>query len=296
MKLIALMLALTLEHFASNWLHLRELGWFDPFLGFVLRRARASGRVVATLSFVAALALLLLPVGWVSVVLSADTLIWDAAYLAFAVVVLFFCLGPRDLGNEVGDYCAALDRGDEERSRSVLAELADVPASAANVDTASVEDAVFVQANNRIFAVVFWFVLLGPVGAWLFRLSDLARKRAVAFADDPAEPAFVDRLAIAFHGVLAWLPARLAVIGYALGGSFDEAFDRWRNFHSAEGDPFYRGSERLLRFAGRAAMSGFLAQPENSSAGARNAMRLVTRTVWIWTTVVALMTLFGWAV
>ena len=293
MKLIALILALTLEHFASGWLHLRELRWFDPLLDLALRYAQKGPRIVAALLIVAVLTLLLLPVWWLSAVLRAETFVWDAAYLAFAVVVLFFCLGPRDLGNEIADYCAAFDRGEGGHARRVLAELGDTPQDEDPGPAATVEDAVFVQANNRIFAVVFWFVWLGPVGAWLFRLSDLIRKRTVAL---PAEGAFAPAFVDALHGALAWLPARLAVIGYALGGSFDEAFDSWRNFHRLPEEPFYRSSERLAKTAGRAAMSGFLAQPENSSAGARNAMRLVTRTVWIWTTVIALMTLFGWAV
>ena len=30
--------------------------------------------------------------------------------------------------------------------------------------TATIERAIYVQANNRIFGVVFWFLLLGPAG------------------------------------------------------------------------------------------------------------------------------------
>jgi membrane protein required for beta-lactamase induction len=47
---------------------------------------------------------------------------------------------------------------------------------------------------------------------------------------------------------------------------------------------------------GRAAMSGILDEPANSSQAARNAMRLVTRTLFLWMIVIALMTIFGWAV
>ena len=35
------------------------------------------------------------------------------------------------------------------------------------------ERAIYVQANNRIFGVVFWFLVLGPTGAWAFRVLDL---------------------------------------------------------------------------------------------------------------------------
>jgi membrane protein required for beta-lactamase induction len=294
MKLIALILGLMLEHFASGWLHLRELSWFDSFFDASLTYARSRGRVVAALIIGAAVAIPLIPIWWVSLKLQASAFAWDAGYLLFAVAVLFFCLGPRDLGNEVDDYCASLDRGDREAAERVLFELRETRSAPGASSVEAVEDAVFVQANNRIFAVVFWFMVLGPVGAWLFRLSDLLRKRA--FIAESAAPAAALSIADTLHGLLAWIPARLAVVGYAFGGSFDEAFDSWRNFRGEPGVPFYRSNEQLIGTAGRAAMSGFLAQPANSSAAARNAMRLVTRTLFIWTTVIALMTLFGWAV
>jgi membrane protein required for beta-lactamase induction len=43
-------------------------------------------------------------------------------------------------------------------------------------------------------------------------------------------------------------------------------------------------------------MTRALEEPTNSSAGARNAMRLVTRTLFLWITLLALMTIAGWAV
>jgi membrane protein required for beta-lactamase induction len=164
-------------------------------------------------------------------------------------------------------------------------------------DIEVVEEAILVQAPHRLFGVVFWFILLGPAGAWLFRISDLLRRRA-AFESvrDPmltqnALPA-VERI----YGVLNWLPSRLAALGYALSGSFDDALNAWRSYQRATGVPFERSNDQVVARVGRAAMTGFLDQPSNSSAAARNAMRLVTRTLFIWVTVIALMTIFGLAV
>src|SRR5690606_1293826 len=95
------------------------------------------------------------------------------------------------------------------------------------------------------------------------------------------------------HGVLAWIPARLAALGYALAGSFDDAVNAWRGVAPAAGKPFHVHTERLSAVVGKAAMTGFLERPANSSAAARNALRLVLRTLFIWITVIALMTIFG---
>jgi len=158
-------------------------------------------------------------------------------------------------------------------------------------------EAIFVQATNRIFGVVFWFIILGPVGAWLFRLSDLLRQRlafetARGLQDMGGALAAVETA----HGVLVWVPARLSAIGYAFGGSFDDALNGWRSYELRENLPFHRSNDEIVARVGKAAMTGVLAEPSNSSAAARNAMRLVTRTLFIWVTVIAAMTLFGWAV
>src|SRR5690606_16623346 len=163
--------------------------------------------------------------------------------------------------------------------------------------TELVEDAVFGQATNRIFGVAFWFVVLGPVGAWLFRVSDLLRRRAVfeAGRGSPTVRAALPAVDVV-HGLLAFVPARLAALGYALSGSFDDAINSWRGLATPERLPIHEGNTRVAAEVGKAAMTGFLEQPANSSAAARNSLRLVMRTLFIWVIVIALMTIFGWAV
>jgi AmpE protein len=292
-KLLALILGLAIEHFATQLLHLREIRWFDGYFDWALERASKSKPPLDYVIVGGALVLPLIPVLWVSVTLMRTAVPWDLPYLAFAVLIVFFCLGPRDLGNEVDEYCGALDHGDTEAAGRLLRELCEAERPD-QTQIEAVEEAVFVQATNRMFGVVFWFVALGPVGAWLYRLSDLLRRRAAfrSFRDDAPEAAAVE----AIHGILAWLPVRLAGVGYALSGSFDDAFNGWRSYEPGPSEPFYRSNDKLIARIGKTAMTGFLEQPTNSSAAARNSMRLVNRTLFIWVTVIAFMTLFGWAV
>ena len=296
MKLIALILGLGLEHIATQVLHLRELRWFDAYFDLGLKRLKTLNTWLTLLAISLILVIPLIPVLWVSVVLRGTAIPWDLPYLLFAVLVVFFCLGPRDLGTEVDEYCSALSGGDTERSEAVLTELCEGDHSGAN-DIDAVEEAIFVQATNRIFGVVFWFIVLGPVGAWLFRVSDLLRQR-VAYENSRYPDSFGRVLAAveSVHGVLVWIPARLAAIGYALSGSFDDAFNCWRSYKLKDELPFHRSNDEVVACVGKAAMTGFLEEAPNSSAAARNAMRLVTRTLFIWITVIAVMTLFGWAV
>jgi membrane protein required for beta-lactamase induction len=154
-------------------------------------------------------------------------------FVAFGAFVLLFSLGPRDLKTEVDDYIEALGRGDREAAARVAREIMEHDAGQrTGVGPDTLEEAIFVQTNNRLFGVVFWFMLLGPAGAWLFRVSDLMRRRAVFEYRGRAEssgqvPDFVEALH-AIYGVLAWAPARLLSLGYALAGSFEQALGEWR--------------------------------------------------------------------
>lgn len=303
MKLIALILGLVLERVATELLHLRELRWFDRYYdaGFGCAQRFRGWFVHAVIVLV--LAVPAVPVLLASIALRGEEawlpvtgITWDLPYLLFAVLVVFLCLGPRDLGNEVDDYCGALDAGDEQRARNVLFELAESEPDDSG-DTELVEDAIFIQATNRIFGVVFWFVLLGPVGAWLYRISDMLHRRVVFESNrNPELEIRVRPVVESVYGVLKWIPARLAALGYALTGGFDAALDSWRGLGGGPEAPFHTANDKLVARVGRAAMTGTLDEPSNSAAAARNSMRLVTRTLFLWVTILAVMTIFGWAV
>jgi membrane protein required for beta-lactamase induction len=218
--------------------------------------------------------------------------------LAFAVLVLLLSFGPRDLSDEVDDYVAALERGDREEAARRAKELLEADAGGREgALREAVEEAVFVQANNRIFGVIFWFMLLGPAGAWLFRVSDLMRRRAAfeAARSGAEVQSFGGALAI-LHGLLGWVPARLAAGTYALAGSFEDAVGNWRIAVDRAAEGLLDRSEGLLARVGRASLQPSLAQlpPETlDAATARGAWRIVSRSTWIWLVAIAALVLAG---
>ena len=291
MHLIALILGLIIERLATQLLHLRELRWFDGYFDIgLVQIARLEGWV-AMLGVLGLLAVPVLPVLLIS--LAFTDVWWDLPYLAFAVIVLLFSLGPRDLGEEVDEYCDAVEREDAERADRVAREL--LEADGADDDDETVVRAVFIQANNRIFGVVFWFMVLGPVGAWLFRVGDLFRRRAVLEAERDPTMAKARENIEAVHGLLGFIPARLAALGYAISGSFDHAFSCWRTYAAAAGAPLHQINDEIVACVGCGALSLVAGDTQSPDHGARKAMRLVTRTIFVWTTVIALITLPGWA-
>lgn len=296
MSLLALLLALAIERGLTRLFHLREPRWRDRYYDWMARRlagGSSGSRVPAAL---VALLLPVLPVALLDRMLGGHLL--DLPQLAFAVVALLASFGPRDLRDEVDDYVAALERGDrEEASRRAKVLLESDATGRGTGLREAVEEAIFVQANNRIFGVILWFMLLGPAGAWLFRVSDLLRRRGAFEAARSGAPAqsFGGALAV-LHGLLAWIPARLVAATYALAGSFEDAVGNWRIAVDRATESVLDRSEDLLARVGKASLQPSLAglRPEAlDAATARGAWRVVSRSTWIWLAAIALLVLAG---
>jgi len=181
MTLLALLIGLVVERLATQLFHLRRLRWLESFIDKGFRQIERFANWPAVIPIALLALLLILPV--FLVLFSLKDTLYGVANLVLSIVVLFFSLGPKDIGEDVDEYCRAVEEDDEERIRTTSKVLleADVPEIAGD-RIRKVEEAVCIQANNRLFAVIFWFVLFGPygaLGAWAYRVTDLIRRRAV---------------------------------------------------------------------------------------------------------------------
>lgn len=78
------------------------------------------------------------------------------------------------------------------------------------------------RAHFEIFAPIFWFILLGPGGVLLYRLS-----QSIKQAWNGAESDFT-RVAHRVFYWLDWLPSRFTAISFAVVGDFEDALFCWR--------------------------------------------------------------------
>ena len=218
LTLIAVVLALVLGHVAPSLIGLRRYGWFVSWLQWL-------GRVFGGQSAWQGRFGLLLGVGLpVLLVATVQLLLGQSLYglplFLFALAVLVYTWGPRDLDLDVD---AVVDARSAEARRTAAAAL--FPEGGEPVlEGPSLVEAVFRCALWRWFGVLFWFLLLGPAGAVLYRLISLSAQgesqRVLPEAQSEAARLFV--------AVLNWPVAHLMTFGLALAANFDGVLAAWR--------------------------------------------------------------------
>jgi adenosylcobinamide-phosphate synthase len=163
---------------------------------------------------------------------------WPFAVL-WSVAVLYVTLGFRQFSHHFTNIRDALDAGDEERARELLAQWQQVDASElprSEIVRHVIEYSVL-AAHRHVFGVLAWFSVLaafgmGPAGAVLYRMSEFVTrywKHRSRTLTQPASAALQSAAARAWSTV-DWLPARITAIAFAVVGSFEEAIDCWRNY------------------------------------------------------------------
>lgn len=180
-----------------------------------------------------------------AVTLAVHIALWSLnPVLAFAwsVGILYITLGFRQFSHYFTDIRDALDDGDEDTARELLARWRQVDASElprSEIVRHVIEFSVL-AAHRHVFGVLGWFSILaalglGPAGAVMYRMSEfvgrywLYKSKALKAAGEGASPALQDAATRAW-GVIDFLPARVTALGFAVVGSFEDAIDAWRNY------------------------------------------------------------------
>lgn len=278
MALISIILCLLLDRTLRHLHDLRDLSWFEHFTGLLSNLIPINNNLVK-------LVLILLPL--LVVILLAQLLLIDflfgIPYFVFGIIVLLYCLGPACLSNDIEAYLDARSLGDDEEALHYAGTLTETAASTVpDQQTSDVTRAILHIANQRVFSVLFWFVVLGPVGAVVYRMLTNISKRD---EDDP-----LVQHAKLFQSVIAWIPAHLLASGYALTGHFDGAFRAYQS-RTHESDISIANYDVLVT-TGLGALRGQEVTDEISSI--RGARDLVMRSIMVWVAVLALLTLGGW--
>jgi len=288
MSLISILICLAAESYWEKVDHFRQYDRFDDYYTWVLDKLEGqSFRDTAVGVLLTIMPLVLL-------VLLLESLLGGLASLLgflFGLVVLLYTLGPRSLVRDVNAYLEAAEVGDHDTAKQQAGLILQRQVTEKPDELAQrVKEAILVQTNDRLVAVMFWFALLGPVGAVLFRLTSMLHERVAGESSGYA------RAAHDLFWIMNWIPARLCILGYALAGNFIDTVSHWRGMS----DFWACESEALLLKSGLGSLRQDLREDDDIAPqgdvilSVHHAMALMKRTIIVLLTVLALMTLAGW--
>ncbi len=296
MVILSVILALIAERFLLDQETYRHSGWFKKYLNWCHRQSLGEWINSGTAGVIGSLLPPLAAVALIQALL--HHVLGGVLEFLFATGVLLYCLGPRNLDRQVEDFVDAWDEGDQDKASEIVQDLvADDPPGSQQDFTRTVTDGILKQACYRIFGILFWFMVLGPLGALLYRLSrDLHTGVAVDMEPDKEFLNSVRRLL----EILNWLPARITAASYALAGNFQEAIIGWRgkNELEREEESAFASADQVLILSGRGAL-GLEHAPEAQTTDAPShhaeaALGLIWRSLTIWVALPAITVFTFW--
>lgn len=157
--------------------------------------------------------LVLLPVLLLAFLLTAlEPLAYGWLSLPLHLLVLLYSLGRGHGKRELGPFRDAWRRGDHEAATLVAERDLGLRAADAPALLRAVEAQLLWRSHQDFFAVIFWYVLLGPVAAFAYRL--------LALTLEHAESHGIRERAGQLKHAFDWLPVRVLLASFGLVGNF----------------------------------------------------------------------------
>ncbi|RMH94165.1 cobalamin biosynthesis protein [Lysobacter pythonis] len=296
----AILAAIVLDALLGEPRSAHPLVAFGRWAGGIERRRHRDSRAAGVLAWVLAVS------PWVALcALAAHGLdaISGWLYWPFAVAVLYLAIGLKSLGQHARPVIDALLREDLAAARAAVGRVVsrDVDALSAEQVAGAATESVLENGADAVFGAIFWFAVLGPAGALLYRLANTLdamwgyrndRYRHFGWA------------AARIDDVLNFIPARLTALAYALCGRTRRALRCWRGqgvrWKSPNAGPVMAAGAGAIgvRLGGAAPYHGVMSERPPLGAGrapdARaicDALALVRRSVWPWLIGIALVEL-----
>ena len=222
--LLTVLLALALDRFIPDRAGFQVFGWYSDWAESIEQRFNGGIRSQGLGAVVLAVVPIILAVLMGRYIFAH---LGATFKVVFDVVILYFCINLYRLGNVANDIAENLNAGNTQTAAEQLEELSGkAPAEISEQAIArQTIEVVLKQGNALVMAPVFWFIMLGPAGAVLQRLSTVLdrlwghrSKRFVEFGWAAAR----------LNDLLGWLPARITALSYAIMGSFEDALHCWR--------------------------------------------------------------------
>jgi AmpE protein len=284
--LFIILLALLIEHFGGMPDNLRNMGWLPGYVQVLENRCSRFSFWDGPLGVIITLGVPMLLI---------TMLVWILlnVFYPMAVVVslvcLLYALGPVRLYPQLDDYVHALETGEDPRIQQLTAELS-TSDDGSGLTERHLLEGIMLHSYDRLFGVLFWFVVLGPSGAILYRLTaTLQHDRRDIHGN------YTDSLRTLCN-IINWPAARLFALGNALTGNMVDAMEAWREVEQNS----FAVNEHVIRASGMGALNYRQHEDKNEIPveeriyWIRSLQGMLNRTLLVWLTVLGIVTLSGW--
>lgn len=290
MSLLSIIFALIAENLISSLSEMRRFDFFHRYVGWLRSKLPTFSFQDGTVTLVIVLAGALFSIWLVSAMLGNVLSLFG---FIFGIAVLIFTIGPRNIENDIQSIHSAFENKDYDTANLLVSELCGREVSEPPMQLLqTVKEEILLQANTRMLGVFFWFILLGPIGAVLFRASCLLKDKQIDKNDDFAEASRE------LYKIIIWLPARVCVLSYAIAGSFVDTMSYWNGVS----DLWLRESEEFIVVSGVGALrfeqriGSHEPDDEPDISTIQQTHSLVKRAVIVWGVILSLLTVTGWLV
>lgn len=228
MTFLSILCVLILEQFKAAPAA-RILAWQESYAGSIERQFNGGERHHGMAAWAIGVALPVLLVLVLQLVLAR---VHPVLGLVLDVAVLYLMVGFRQFSHFFTDIHMALRMGELERARSLLTQWRGQGAErlgSIEIARLAIEQGI-VSSHRHVFAPLFWFMLFGPAGAVLYRLSlsmSMAWPATGGLAQDGRFGEF-GQFARQAYQAFDWLPVRLTAATFAVVGDFEDAVYCWR--------------------------------------------------------------------
>lgn len=297
MALITIIISLLLEKFWSGLGRLRHFNWYRRYLQTLYRHLGKHQVLQGPLFVIISHALVLIPFWGLVYALYEWSLL---AAFAIGLVTLTLSLGPTNAHELVQQYIN--DSESEDAHRHLHQAFGDVLPGEQQTLYVTVLERSLIEVNERLLAILFWFLLFGPAGALLARLAITGagvRENAADEGVDGFDEASLQTMR-RLKFILLWLPARMTALAFAMTGSFVHTFEMWRK-HVNWSRQWPDSNQAVLIAAGIGAMhvdtneQGIINTPLTTTH-LQETLDLCMRGVLLWLAIYSVLILTGYTV
>jgi len=144
------------------------------------------------------------------------------------IVILYLTMGFRQFSHYFREIARALREGDIAAARDYLGRWRGAAAGELTPNEAArvAIELGLMESHRHVFGPIAWFLVLGPAGAVMYRLSAIVAQtwRPQRDAESEEFAVFAQR----FFFWYDWMPARLTASSFAIVGNFEDAVYCWR--------------------------------------------------------------------